>query len=443
MIRFKFLLVLFSLAVAAIAQEKQTSLSLKQAIDVALTNNVNILNSTLDYESAVAREKEIRSAGLPQISGSFDVKNFIELPTQLLPAEIFGGPPGTFIPVQFGTKYNSTGTIQASQLIFNPDYFVAIVNRRNIKALAEKNVERNKIETTVIVSKAYYNVLISKERLKLLYANVARIKKLKDDTQALFENGFVEKIDADRIEVAYNNLLVEKEKVERLVGLSEALLKFQMGMDIKNPVVLTDSLKEPELIPMDSLQKVNYQSRVEYSLLETQKVLNRADVKRNRLGYLPSMVFYGSLSAQQQSNEFEIFDTKKRWYPIGVIGATISMPIFDGLQRHYKIQQARVNYLKTENTLKSLENAIDLEVSSSSINFRNALSSLQTQKKNMELAENIYNVSKIKYEQGVGSNLEVMNAETSLKEAQTNYYNALTDYYLYKIDYDKATGQLK
>jgi len=425
------------------SQDKTTSLSVKQAIDYAISNNTNVLNAQLDYKSAKERENEIRGIGLPQISGSFDVKDFIELPTQLLPAEVFGGPAGTFIPVQFGTKFNSTGGIQASQIIFNPDYFVAITSKGTLKELAEKNVERTKIETSVAVSKAYYNVLVNRKRLKLLEANVQRIGKLNEDTKALFENGFVEKIDADRVEVTYNNLLVEKEKTERLVGLSDALLKFQMGMDINTPVVLTDSLSDPAVELKDSLSKSAYQNRVEYSLLETTKKLNEAELRKNRMGYIPSLVFYGSLNAQQQSNRFEIFNSNSKWYTYDLIGGTLSLPIFDGLQRHYRIQQSKISVMKADNNLKALENAINLEISSAEINFKNAYTTLSTQKRNMELAENVYNVSKIKYDQGVGSNLEVMNAETALKEAQTNYYNALTDYYIFKVDYDKATGAIK
>lgn len=429
----------------AFCQDKApVALSLADAVSYALKNNINVLNADLDLQSAKMRESEIRGIGLPQISGSFDIKNYVQLPTQLLPGEVFGGAPGTFIPVQFGTKYNSTGSIQASQMLFNSDYFVAITSRGTLKELAEKNITRSKIETTVLVTKAYYNVLINRQRFGLMEANVERVRKLKEDTEALYDNGFAEKIDVDRIEVAYNNLTVEKEKVQKFVGLTETLLKFQMGMDINNPIVLTDSITHPEnaMLIIDTLQK-NYTSRIEYSLAETQKKFSEADLRKNRLSYLPSAFLYGNVSAQQQSNKFEVFNTEKKWFPFSIIGATLNVPIFDGLQKHYRIQQSKLNLLKTENNLKHLQNVIALEVTSSQINYNNAVASLAVQKKNMELAENIFNVAKIKYQEGVGSNLEVINAETSLKESQTNYYNALTEYYISKVDYDKATGTIK
>ena len=138
----------------------------------------------------------------------------------------------------------------------------------------------------------------------------------------------------------------------------------------------------------------------------------------------------------------DFFDRKKDWFPTALIGGTLSLNLFDGLQRHYKIQQIKIDYKKGDNNLKNLQLAIELETASAFVNYNNATSSLQIQKRNMNLAKNIYNVSQKKYEQGVGSNLEVINAQASLKESETNYFNAIYDMLVYKIDYLKATGSL-
>lgn len=420
------------------------SFSLKEAVEYALTNHPGVKNAEEDVQSSDYKRKEIRGIGLPQISSSFDVKDYEKLPTQLLPGDFFG-KPGQYIPVQFGVKYNATGTIQASQIVFNSDYIVALQSSKSFMELSEKSLGKTKIETTVLVTKAYYNALVSKERAKLIDANVDRLKKLLDDTKALFNNGFVEQIDIDRITVAYNNLLSEKEKIERVVGLTEMLLKFQMGLSIKTSITLTDVLKLEELSNVDtaSVSNFDYKNRIEYSLLLSQRKLNELDIKKNNMRYFPSIVLYGNLSSQAQRNSFDFFDTDKKWYPIGIIGGTITLPIFDGFQNHYRSQQSKINLIKTQNNLLLLENAIDLEIQTSQTSYLNALNSLQTQKSNMELAQGVYNVAKKKYDQGVGSNLEVMNAETSLKEAQTNYYNAMYEYYVAKVDFEKATGKIK
>lgn len=423
---------------------EKTSFTLEEAVDYAYSNNPSMKNAQVDIQSSEYKRKEIRGIGLPQISSSFDIKDYEELPTQLLPGDFFG-MPGQYIPVQFGVKYNATGTIQASQIIFNSDYIIALQSSKSFMELSAKSLEKTKVETAVNVSKAYYNVLISKERVKLLETNIVRVKKLLDDTKVLFNNGFVEKIDIDRITVTYNNLLTEKEKIARLVGLTETLLKFQMGYNLKSPIELTDSLSIEDIAISDtvSASTFEYKSRIEYSLLESQKKLNELDIRKNKYRYFPSVVLYGSLSAQAQRNSFDFFDTDQRWYPIGIIGVTFSLPLFDGFQNHYRTQQSKLNLIKTENNIKALESVIDLEIQSSQTAYLNAINSLTTQRSNMELAQGVYDVSKKKYDQGVGSNLEVMNAETGLKEAQTNYYNALYDYYIAKVDFDKATGKIK
>jgi len=278
----------------------------------------------------------------------------------------------------------------------------------------------------------------------LLDANISKLKKMLDDTKAMNVAGFVEKIDVDRLEVAYNNLLVEKDKLNRLVGISETLLKFQMGYKVTDNISLTDSLASADKNPVTITenQKTEYSLRPEYSLVQSQQKLNQLSLKRYNLGYLPSLVGYGVLSEQAQRNKFDFFDTQKKWYPIGIIGATLNLSLFDGLQNYNRIQQAKITILKTKNTLSNLEQAIDMEISISQVNYKNAMSSLESQKKNMELAKNVLEVTNKKYEQGVGSNLEVINAQTSLKEAETNYFNSLYDMYVAKIDYLKANGSL-
>jgi outer membrane protein TolC len=161
------------------------------------------------------------------------------------------------------------------------------------------------------------------------------------------------------------------------------------------------------------------------------------------MGYLPNMALYASANANAYRSKFDIFDTKKGWYPMVVVGARIGVSIFDGLQNQHRIQASKMEVLKAENNMRMVQQSIDLEISSAKANLTNAASALDTQKKNIELAENIYKTSKIKYEQGVGSSLEVMSAETALKESQTNYFSALYDALISKVDYDKANGNIK
>lgn len=445
MIKLNSYTLLFALSVLVFhskAQEaKSNSFSLQQAIDYAYKNSPNYLNAENDVLMAKYKRKEVLGMAMPQVGVSVDMKNFLEIPTSLIPGEIFGAPPGSFLPVKFGTTFQATGTAQASLLVFSADYLIGLKATKEMIGLMNINVARTKTETVTQVSKAYYGVLVNKERIKLLDANVTKLEKLLNDTKAFNKQGFVEQIDVDRLEVAFNNLTTEKQKIERLISLSENVLKFQMGYVGKDNLVLTDSLVVLDNSEVDA-SKIDITKRTEYQLLEGQQRLNTINIKRLKFGYLPTLVAYGSLGYSGMRNDLKFFTREHSWFPTALIGATLSLNLFDGLQRHYKIQQAKLEFKKGENSLKNLQLAIELESASASINYNNAVSSLQIQKRNLELAQNVYNVSQKKYEQGVGSNLEVINAQASLKESQANYFNAVYDMLVYKVDYLKATGSL-
>ncbi len=420
------------------------SFTLQQAQEYAVKNNTASVNAKLDVDLAKAKKNEVTGIGLPQVNGSFDLKDYVALPTSLIPAEFVGGPKGTFIPLKFGTQYNATAGISASQLLFNSDYLVGLQASKTYMELAQKAESRTRIETISSVSKAYYGVLVAKERFKLIDVNITRLEQMQKEMKTLYNNGFIEKIDLDRVEVNYNNLLVEKEKTTRLIHLSEALLKFQMGMNPDQTIELNDSLGTflNKLTAYTNV-KANPSSRIEYSLLETQNKLNELDLKRYRLSYLPNLVAYGSATAQAQRTQFDIFDTKQKWFPIGVIGVTLNLPVFDGLQKNYRIQQAKISLLKSKNSLDQTQKAIVLETNNANTSYTNALATLKIQTRNIELAENVYQTTKIKYEQGLGSNLEVINAQASYRETLVNYYASIYDALVSKTDLDKALGNIK
>ena len=315
---------------------------------------------------------------------------------------------------------------------------------KTYKELSNKNLQRNRIETAVAVSKAYYSVLVSNAQLQLLDANISRLKKSLNDTEALFKNGFVEKIDVDRLKVLNNNLETERENVIGLLALNVNLLKFQMGMPIQIPLTLLDtidSLQGLEQTALTTAVDTNaYQTRIEYSLLETQKRVNQFDLRRYKSQYLPSLSAFANSSQSFQSNSFSMLFNQN--FPATVVGLRLSVPLISGGQKLYQVRNARLQVQKTDNDLVNLRNGINLEISQAQTTYLNGVRSLDNQNRNMELATEVLRVSKIKYEQGVGSSIEVTTAETSLKEAQNNYITALYDLLINKINLDRASGKI-
>lgn len=425
------------------AQQKDTSatFTLQQAIDYALHHQSNVLNARLDEEIAKNTVKQTISIGLPQVSGNANLQDFIKVPTSLLPGEIIG-QPGKQVPVQFGVKYNSTLGLELNQLLFDGSYLVGLKASSTYKELSVKNSKRTRIETAVAVSKAYYSVLVSGEQLSLLDANLERLRKSLTDAQQLFKNGFAEKIDVDRLNVLNNNLVTERGNVIRLLELNKAMLKFQMGMPINSELTLSDRISN---IPLNEQSTIVadtsvYRNRIEYSLLETQKKLNQFDVKRYKSAFLPSLSGFASTSSNFQDNSFSKLYSQR--FPTTLIGLRLSVPIFSGGQKLYQLRNAKLAVLKTENDLSNLQNTIQLDVKQAQTTYLNGQKSLENQQRNMELAKEVLRVSQIKYDQGVGSSLEVTTAETALKEAQNNYINALYDMLINKVNLDKALGNI-
>ncbi|WP_276361857.1 TolC family protein [Daejeonella sp. H1SJ63] len=442
--RYKYLTLVFCLIAGFSAKAQLTdtvaAFTLQEAIDYAQTHQSSILNAKIDEEIARNTVKKTTGIGLPQVNANINFQDFIKVPTNLLPGEFFD-KPGEMIPVRFGVKYQSSAGVELSQLLFDGTYLVGLQASKTYKELSTKSLQRSRIETAVAVTKAYYSVLVSNEQLNLLDANIERLKKSLKDTEALFKNGFVEKIDLDRLTVLNNNLETERGNVIRLLDLNLHLLKFQMGMNINSTLTLKDSISNLNVEESVALNDTAaYKSRIEYSLLETQKKLNELDLKRYKSQYLPSIGAFGSTTRSLQSNTFnELFD---RSFPMTVIGFRVSVPIISGGIRNYQVRNAKLEIQKTENNLVNLRNGINLEVEQAKTVYRNGFKSLENQKRNMTLAQEVLRVTKVKYEQGVGSSIEVTTAETSLKESQNNYINALYELLINKVNLDKALGKI-
>ena len=413
-------------------------------ISYAYNHQHTVINAQLDVTSAEYHIREIVGQGYPQINGSASFQDYIKIPTTLIPGEFFGLPAGTFKQLQFGVKYQSSLTVAANQILFDPNYIVGLQARKTYRELYDRSFTRSKIDANVSVTKAYYQVLVSVEQLKLLEANIKEIKQQLDETVARNKQGFVEKIDVDRLTVQYNSLVTNRENTVRLLGLNYQLLKFQMGMPIDRALILKDKLEDIQLDGSAAVAIADtavYHSRIEYSLLETQKRINEYDLKSKKGQFLPKLTANASYAASYQNNSFSNLYTVN--FPSSYIGLSLSLPIFTGFQHLNQVKQSKITVLKSQNDLEDMKNTVNLQVSQSRIAYINGLQTLNDQRKNMALAEEVLRVSKIKYEQGVGSSIEVTQAQTAVQEADNSYIQGLYDALVSKVDLDKAYGRIK
>ncbi len=440
------LLLALLLPASIIAQQKKDSthrFSITQSVAYAMDHQGNVINARYEVDRASAKVRETVGIGLPQISGSVNIQDFLQIPTTLIPAQFFGGPAGTFEPVKFGTQYNTTGELDASQLLFDGSYIVGLEASKTYKELSQKSLQQTSIQTVSAVTKAYYTVLVNHWKLQMVDADVNRLKKLMDETESMYKSGFVEKMDWERIKVSYNNLKTQEKTIGKLVDLSFKLLKFQMGMAISDSLALTDSLKAITISPdLEKDTTFRPENRIEYSLAQTNLMANELMLRRDHFSYLPSLALYGSVSRQALGDKFEVFSSDQQWYPTAIVGLKMSVPIFDGLQKQNRAQEDKIGVVEGMNTLNTVKQSIYLDIANSTTSLENAIAELKNQQENMDLAQNVEHDSKIKYEAGTGSNLEVVDAETALTEAETNYYNSLFNTLVAKVDYEQAKGTL-
>lgn len=416
--------------------------SVTQAVDYARKNNVQVKNALLNVQIQQQTNREITSAALPNINGSVGMTDYLKIPTSLLPGEIFGQPAGTYIPVQFGTKYNSTASVQLSQTLFDGQVFVGLQARKTSIDFQNKNVEVTEEMIKTNIYKIYYQLAVGQTQIALLDANIARLTKLQHDANELYKNGFAEKLDIDKVSVQLSNLQTEKTKALNSIDVGYYGLKTLMGMPARDTLVLTDRITD-EQIRADFLADTaySYADRKEYQYLELAKKLNQFNIRRYKLSYLPTLSLNGSYSKNAQRNTFSFFQ-KGDWFTTSYIGINLNIPIFDGFAKDARVKKATLEMRQTENQLENLQVSIDNEVEQARLNYRTALTTMDFQKQNMALAENVYNQTKKKFEIGTGSNTEINAAQTDLIAAQTNYMNALYTAIVARVDYLKATGKL-
>lgn len=416
--------------------------TIQQAVDYARKNNVQVKNALLNIQSQQQTNREITASALPAITGNIGMTDFIKIPTSLLPGEIFGQPAGTYIPVQFGTKYNSTANIQLQQMLFDGQVFIALQARSTSIQFQTKNLEVTEEAIKTNIYKIYYQLVLSKTQMDLLDANIARLQKLDHDANELYKNGFAEKLDLDKISVQLSNLQTEKIKALNNISIGYLGLKTLIGMPVKDTLVLVDKIGEDQVREDFSNDTVyQYTDRKDFQYVSLAKKLNEFNIKRYQLSYIPVLSLTGSYSKNAQRNKFDFFG-KGDWFTTSYVGLNLAIPIFDGFARSARVARSRIELKMTENQLENLKLSIDGEVEQSKINFKSSLATMTFQKKNMQLAEAVYNQTKKKFEAGTGSNTEITAAQTDLITAQTNYITALYSAIIAKIDYLKATGKL-
>lgn len=445
----KFLIFTTALSLLWSSTEAQTADSLynlQKCIDYALKNNKELLNADIDTKISEQKVNETRAIGYPKIMASGSAVNNPQLPRMFLPnnpGPFYNPAAGKLSVLEnfFQVKNSGDLNAQLTQLIFDGSYVVGLQAASTYTELSRQSLTQAKIKTVEEVSKAYFAILISIESDKVFEANLKRLDSTLNELKISAKTGLIEEIDVQRVEVQYNNLLTDRQNSKNRTQLAKLILKLNMGMNVDDPIHLTDSISAYNITPEPLVaEQFNPTQRIEYSLIQTQERLTLLDLKRLKYSRLPTLAAFGKYGFVRGNLKFhELF--QYQWYSYSMVGLNLSFPILD-FTRHYQIKQASYTSQKVKNSKENLENAFKVEASSSRLIFNNSIKTMENQKRNMEMAKEVVRVTKIKYKEGVGSNLDLTNAEADLQNSQTNYYSALYDAMVAKIAYEKSIGKL-
>lgn len=405
--------------------------SLNELIQFALKHQGNIQKARIDEEIG---EREIASAlsgWYPQLSGTASYTRNIDLPTS--------GVGENVVPV--GQYHAGAVVFQADQKILNPALLQASKAAGSIREKNALQTELTTINTIVAVSKSFYDILTSHEQLDILRENIARIQKQLEDATARYETGIVDKTDYKRAQISLSNAKADLKRVEELLSYKYTYLKELVGLSPEQPLSLAYDYKKMEQeILLDTLERVNPANRVEYQQIQNLKRIQEINTQYHKWTFLPNIsASYNYALDYRHNNVNAFFD---RNYPRSYFGLNLSIPIFQGMKRIHEIRKSELQENRFDWDLYLLEAAINTEYQRALATYKSNLNDWKTAKANVELAQEVYEVIRLQYNEGIKTYLDLMIADTELKSTQINYLNALNAVLSGKIDAEKALGKL-
>lgn len=414
----------------------QTQLSLKDCIAYGIKNNGNVKIAQYQENIAVQQGREALAGYLPQVAGSGALDDNIKLQSTVLPGALFGGEDRR---VALGTKYSTNVSAQADQVIFDRQLLVGLkANKPNVEN-AELNSRKTKENIIYNVTNAYYQVFITQAQIDLLRDNLEKTQQILGTLQLQLDNGVIKKVDYDRTQVSLNNIKSQLTLAESNLILSQNQLKFQMGMPLGEQLVIADNpLNQPlKLVEPDKLDVANL---TDFKIQNINMELQAIEKERIKAGYLPKLSVYGRYGIQSLGQN--LGESWGNWFSFGAIGVKLSIPIFDSFRRDAQYKQADLNLLTQNEQLKLNVQNYELQNHNATTQLQKAKLNLTNDESNVTLAKEVYDVTTLQYKEGTVTLSDLLNAETSYKEAQSNYISSMLSYYQAKLGLEQSQGSL-
>lgn len=435
---------------SASAQDQETySFSLEEAITFALDSNYTAINARRDIAKAIQQKWETTAQGLPQIGAQIGYQYNIKQPVSLLPAAAFDNTssvvntveeffdltpnsdptvPQGFIPIVFGTKQSATATATLNQLIFDGSYLVGLQAARAFLDFSENANEKTRLEVRRGVINAYGSVLLAEELVTIFTNNKEKLEKNLYDAEKIFENGLNEEEDVEQLKITLLDIETQLSNAKRTEGIARQMFNVALGIDISQPVMLTESLDDLaegniQLNALDS--QINVEENIDFKIAYNLTEQRSLELKLARSKALPSLTAFVNYGTQANSDTFTFFDSDQRWFQSSVLGVNMNIPIFSSGMRGANSQRARIALDQAETELEETIQNVQLEFDTAKSNYQFTIEQYENSKKNLTLAQRIERKNQIKFGEGIATSFELRQAQLQLYTAQQQYFNAM------------------
>jgi outer membrane protein len=437
---------IFPFGNSASGQENKTfeKLSLEQARSYAAAHSIEMQTARADLQIANRQVWEITATGLPQVNASVGYQYFLDVPTSLIPAEFFGGNPGEFEEIQFGTEQNLSASLTVNQMIFDGSYIVGLRASRIFRELASQNMKRSEIEVRNMVTETYLLSLMASQNLDIVRQNLINMERSLFETIKIYEAGFTDPINVDQLKLAVSNMKSTIANLERQNQITVNLLKFQLGMDMSTDLELTDSLEG--LFGQLSLEAGLYNSfnpdqHIDFQIMKSQEGMSLMTLRREQSFYLPSLSASFTRQEMAMRNEFNFAQSGQPWFPTTFFAINLNIPIFSSGFRSSRVSQKSLELEKSKLATLQVSQSLELQMQRAISDWQAALEKYQNEKDNLGLAERILDRTKIMQREGLASSLELTQANDQYLTTQANYLNSLFELLNAKNNIEKAAGR--
>lgn len=430
--KIKIFAVLLLLPVLLKAQEQPQAyvFTLKEAIDHAIQYNYSAINANRDVEAAKKKKWETTTMGLPQINGNVSYQDNFRLQQSLIPAEFFGGQPGEFIPVAFGTKHNMNAVVTLTQLLFDGSYLVGLQSAKTYLKISENAKVKTNRELREIVTTTYGNVLLADESILIFDRNKAALEKTLSDTREIYKNGFAEEESVEQLQITLASVNSALENVKRQKRIALDMLKLVLGINLEDQLTLKDKLEFLTQTNMDLAilkEQFEVKNNIDYQIGQNTLTSSELLLKLEKSKALPSLGAQVNFGANTFGNRFTMFNSDQLWFNYSNVGLGLTVPLFSSLGRSARTQQAKIAVEQSKTRLTELEQTLKLQFEKAKSDYEFSLEQLGTSKNSMNLAERIESKNQIKFKEGLTSSFDLTDAQRQLYSAQQSYLQAMVD----------------